>query len=119
MFFLDTYALVEIGKKNLAYESIAKSPFHLCDIILCEFFGIILREYNPELAEQWVAKLSPYASPTPFPILLEAVKFRRKNRNLNLSFFDAVGYMHAVKNNGIFVTGDKAFENMPHVKYIK
>jgi predicted nucleic acid-binding protein len=117
--YLDTYALVEIGKNNPNYSSISKQDFQVCDVILCEFYGVTLRDFGKEKADEWFTRLSPYSESTTLPILIEAVRFRQENKPLNLSFWDVVGYMHARSKNGVFVTGDKGFEKLPHVKYIK
>lgn len=120
MYYLDTYALYENGlKQSPAFDDIFNSSYMLCELILCEFYGIILRELGRDQAQKWLSKLLPLAEPTPFNVLLEAIEFRQTKKKLNLSYFDCVGYLHAISNNGIFVTGDKAFEHLPNVKYIK
>jgi len=44
---------------------------------------------------------------------------KKENKKKNLSFFDCAGYIFARENNYKFVTGDKEFENLPNVEYIK
>ena len=36
-----------------------------------------------------------------------------------ISFFDAVGYVYSRENNYKFVTGDKEFEKLPNVQFMK
>jgi predicted nucleic acid-binding protein len=119
MNYLDTYALVEIGADSPPYHSIKQSEFRLCDIILAEFYWVLIRDGKKDEAEEWLNRLRPYSEPTPLEVLIEAVQFRLSHRLLNLSFPDVVGYVHAISKNGIFVTGDKGFERLPHVKYVK
>jgi hypothetical protein len=117
--YLDTYALVEIGNDSPNYSVVKKQDYKLCDITLCEFYGIMLRDFGEKTADDWLMRLAPASEPTSLDVLIEAVKFRQAHKSLNLSFWDAVGYQHALSNHGIFVTGDKAFEKLPHVKYVK
>ncbi|QQR92698.1 MAG: PIN domain-containing protein [Candidatus Iainarchaeum archaeon] len=119
MQFLDTYALVEIAKGSKNYEKIVDYPFAICELTLAEFYSVILRDRSESEAEFWVKKYLPFVQSSDLATLLEAVKFKHKHKNQNLSFFDAFGYAHAIRNGGSFVTGDKAFEKMPQVNYIK
>lgn len=119
MNFLDTYALVEIGLDNPSYRAVLQNDFRVCDIILAEFYWVLIREGKKGEAEVWLNKLRPHSELTSLEGLIEAVQFRLAHRSANLSFPDAVGYTHARSKNGTFVTGDKSFEKLPHVKYIK
>lgn len=119
MNYLDTYALVEIREGNRRYQPILDEPFTVSEITLAEFFGIELRDNGVGKADQWINRLRPSSQPVNLEVLLKAVQFRRQNRTQNFSFFDAVGYQQAIHYNGTFVTGDSAFKDLPHVKFIK
>ena len=119
MFYLDTYALMEIDKGNPNYSSLRSAEFKICDITLCEFYGVVLREQGRWKADDWLNKLSPFSESSNLLVLTESVRYRSENKSLNLSFPDAVGYVHSKTNHGTFVTGDKSFEKLPHVKYVK
>jgi predicted nucleic acid-binding protein len=47
------------------------------------------------------------------------MKFRKKNKKRNLSYADCIGYIYALKNNLIFLTGDKEFEDLKNVEFVK
>ena len=115
----DTYALVEIAKDNPKFTKFNTEHFVITDLILAEFYGVLLREYNDKTAEYWFKKMSPYAQHVPKELLKEAVKFRFKNTAKNFSFFDAVGYIYSAKNSHKFLTGDKEFEGLPGVECVK
>jgi predicted nucleic acid-binding protein len=119
MDYLDTYALIEVGNNNPNYGFIYQSDYRVCDIILSELYWVLLREGKEDEAKRWLKKLHEFSETTYLSILIEAVKFRSENKSLNLSFPDAVGYIHSRSKGGAFVTGDKGFEKLPHVKYIK
>lgn len=116
---LDTSVLVEIAKANPKFAKLNKEAFVIPDAILAEFYGVVLREWDEQTAEYWFNKMSPFAQQTTKELLKEAVKFRHENKAKNLSFFDAVGYVYAVKSGHKFLTGDKDFEGLPNVEFVK
>jgi predicted nucleic acid-binding protein len=116
---LDTYALVEIKLGNPKFQDYLKSEFVIVDLILAEFYSVLLREENEETANYWIKKFGGYSVSVSKDILIEAVKFRYKNKKSRISFFDAVGYIFALKKGYKFVTGDKEFENLVNVEFKK
>ena len=116
---LDTYALIEIAKENVKFARYIKDDFNITDITLSEFYFVLLREENQSFAEYWFKKLKRYSMPVEKETLKEAMNFKYENRKNNISFFDAVGYIFALKNGYYFVTGDKEFENMKNVEFQK
>ena len=52
-------------------------------------------------------------------VLKEAIKFRKKNKSKNLSYTDCIGYIYALKNNLMFLTGDKEFKDLKNVEFVK
>ena len=116
---LDTYALVEIKLGNPKFKNYLGSNCIILDLILAEFYTVILREESEEVADFWFKKLENYSVPVSKEILIEAVKFRHKHRKQNISFFDAVGYIFSVKTGCHFVTGDKEFKGLPNVDFKK
>ena len=116
---LDTYALVEIAKGNLAFADYLSQDIVITTITLAEFYGVLLREEGERVAEKWFQKLNYYSQPVEVNILIEAVKFRYEHKKRNISFFDAVGYIFSFKKNFVFVTGDKEFEQLENVEFKK
>ena len=119
MLCFDTYALVEIAKDNPKFTHYNKREFVVTDLTLAEFYNIMMRDFNEQTADYWYRKMSPNSQSVAKELLVEAVKFRRKNKAKNFSFFDAVGYVYAKKNNYKFLTGDRAFEGLSNVEFVK
>ncbi|MBI2597594.1 MAG: PIN domain-containing protein [Candidatus Diapherotrites archaeon] len=119
LYCLDSYALVEIRVGNKNFSWVLSEEFFICELTLCEFFGVLYKETNFEEAQTWFKKLEPFAMRTPLNVLAQAVKFRFDNKKSNFSFFDAVGYLTAIHFDSTFVTGDKEFKLLPHVKFVK
>ena len=116
---MDTYALVEIANKNIKFAEYSDKEFVITDLTLAEFYSVLLREEGEEVASYWYKKLNPYSLPVGKDILIEAVKFKHIHKKQDISFFDAVGYMYALKKGYPFVTGDKEFEHFPNVEFKK
>jgi predicted nucleic acid-binding protein len=116
---LDTYALVEIYLGNEKFAEYLNIDFVINDFTLAEFYGVLLKEYGESEADLWLRKLERYSLPVARGILIESVKFRHEHKKQNISFFDAVGYIFAIKNGCYFVTGDKEFEDFPNVDFKK
>src|SRR3989344_1865170 len=104
--WLDTYALIEISIGNPKFLKYINSNFVVSEITLAEFYAVLLREQNRDLAEYWYEKLDIFTIPIDTKLLIKAIEFRHKHKKTGMSFFDAVGYIHSLRNNYQFVTGD-------------
>jgi predicted nucleic acid-binding protein len=116
---LDTYALIEIVSGNPKFAKYFDFDFIIADLTLVEFYSVLLRENGEEFANYWLRKLEHYSHSVNKEILIESVKFRQNNKKSGISFFDAAGYIFAITNKCKFVTGDKEFEGMKNVEFIK
>jgi predicted nucleic acid-binding protein len=116
---LDTYVLVEIKLGNIKFLDYLEKPFIILDLILAEFYAVILREEGKEEADFWFKKLEGYSVPVDKYIMIEAVEFRQKYKKRRISFFDAIGYVFSLRKGYSFVTGDKEFEKFKGVEFIK
>ena len=47
------------------------------------------------------------------------MKFRLKNKKMDLSYADCIGYIYACENNLKFLTGDEKFKDMDNVEFVK
>ncbi len=116
---LDTYALVEISKGNQNFISYLNKECVVLDLILAEFYSVILREHDEKTADYWLRKVESFAATIDRTLLIKAVKYTHIHKKQNLSFFDCVGYIFARENNMKFVTGDKEFKNKEGVEFVK
>ena len=114
---LDTYALIEIDKRNPRFAQYTKANFVVTGETLAEFFWVLMREANQEIADSWHKKLLPFSVSVSPTLLVKAMLFRREHRKQRISFFDAVGYVYSRANNIPFVTGDKEFKHFRGVEF--
>mgnify|MGYP001581411913 CR=1 FL=1 len=116
---LDAYALIEIARGNSSFAEYINSNFVITDLTLAEFYAALLLEDGEKKADYWFNKLERYSLPIPKEIIIHAIKFRQEHKKKRISFFDAIGYIFAIKNACYFVTGDKEFEGLPNVEFKK
>ncbi|MBS3075714.1 PIN domain-containing protein [Candidatus Pacearchaeota archaeon] len=118
-YFFDTYAIIEIIKGNENYN-------HLCDwniitslMNLAEVYYALLLIYNKETVDNLLKNFNFEFLEINPQIAKESAIFRHKNKNLKMSYIDCVGYILALNNGLLFLTGDKAFERFENVEFIK
>ena len=116
---LDTYALIEIAKRNPRFAYLMEEDFVIPDVTLAEFYAVLLRDFGDGVAEEWLEKLLPYSKDAAIEILIAAMDYRAEHRKQNLSFFDCAGYAYAITHRIPFVTGDKEFEKKYGVEFVK
>ncbi len=120
-FVFDTYALVELMKDSPAYLTYVDSDFIINSFIFAEFCYALIKHYpaNPEaLAEKSGLVKSKIVQPLP-EVIAEAMQFRYVSRKKGFSMADCISYIQAQKLGIPFLTGDRAFEGMPGVEFVK
>lgn len=116
---LDTYALVEIHNGNPLFSSLLNVDAVITDLTLAEFYGLIYRKHDKRTADYWYHKLQFFCKSVSLSILIKAIQFKVDNKKQRFSFFDCVGYIFSLENKMIFVTGDREFQEMDGVEFIK
>ncbi|MBD3164066.1 hypothetical protein GF323_02625 [Candidatus Woesearchaeota archaeon] len=119
MLCLDTYALWEISKGNPKFMHLMDKDIIVPDTTLAEFYCVLLLEYDKPTADYWYKQISPYTKSIDKLMMVKAMNYKYQNKKKRLSFLDCVGYLYAMENNYKFVTGDKGFEDMRNVLFIK
>ena len=119
-YFLDTYAIIEFLRGNELLEQYFNQEGLRTSIFnIAELYYKILSDFGEQKAdEKTLPFLSILEEPKPLTIK-KAMKFRLANKKKGLSYADCIGYQIA-KDNGIkFLTGDKEFEDLPNVEFVK
>ena len=119
MYFFDSYALIEIVKGSKLYDRF-KDVKPTCIILnLFELHQALLREFNKQTADYWITKFDYILLDISNEDIIGASDFRFKNKTKKLSMTDCLGYVVASKNSLKFLTGDKEFEGMNNVEFVK
>ena len=118
-YFFDTYAIIEIIKENKAYSRYSKELIITSILNFGELYYALLKDFNEIIANEWRRILEQTLLSIDTNVIVKAMIFKYENRNKNFSFIDCVGYVLAKENNLIFLTGDKEFEDLEGVEFVK
>ena len=119
-YFFDTYALIEVIKGSLNYQNFSDyASMVTTKLQLMELYYSILCDSGKENADFYYALFSPSSVPLRDETIQNAMVFRSQHRKKKLSYVDCLGYTLACERNILFLTGDKEFEHLPNVCFIK
>lgn len=119
IYFLDTYALIEIIKENKNYDKF-KETINITSLMnLYELHYFISKEFGLGKADFIIDKLKGIAVDIKIEDLKKASNFRIENIKKKFSYIDCLGYAIALNRKVKFLTGDKEFENLENVEFVK
>lgn len=119
-YFFDSYAVIEILKENPNYHRFLGYPITIALFNLAEIYWHCINDPKLESeAESLYSKFKRGVVEIDDETLKQAVKFRKEHKKKDLSYTDCIGYMYAKKHNMKFLTGDKGFEKIENVEYVK
>jgi len=118
-YFFDTYAAIEIIAGNPSYDIFSSRAPTITIFNLSEIYYIVLNRLGEKKADEIYEEYSKCVVDISDGILKEAMKFRQENKKKNLSYTDCIGYIYSLRNNMRFLTGDKEFEGMKNVEFVK
>ncbi len=118
-FFWDSYAVIETIKGNSNYNPYIDDEVIITIFNLTEIYFSALKDLGETAAEKIYQQYSPSVSEVSETIIKKAMKFKLKNKDKNFSYTDCIGYIYSIENDMIFLTGDKEFENLENVEFVK
>ena len=119
-YFYDTYAIFEYLKGNKKYQKYFKEPLGITTKLnLMELYYGLLddEEYADEIYASFLSIVIDLSDAQ----IKKGLKMRKelKDKRLNISYVDAIGYSISKERKIKFLTGDKEFKNLPNVEYVK
>jgi predicted nucleic acid-binding protein len=117
-FVFDNYALMEIIGGNDNYEPYLDSEIVINNFIFAELCYVLNRDKYPKIKEN-INKYAKHISSVNPDWIQEAMQFRLKWKDRGVSITDCISYIMAKKLGIKFLTGDKEFENMENVEFVK
>lgn len=117
--FFDTYALIEIIKGNDNYKKYRNSGIVLTKLNLFELYYATINGHGEDRARVELSKNSVFAVDFDNEIIENAAKMKLFFKKQRISMVDCVGYITAKKLGIKFLTGDKQFEFLPDVEFVK
>ena len=116
-FFLDTYAMFEFIYGNKNYDKLKKNRFVTSIFNLAELNYNLRKEFSQRESDRLTNEYSELLVMVETGDVINAGDLKSKNRNLSIP--DCIGYVIAKRIGAKFLTGDKAFEKMKNVEFVK
>jgi len=117
-FLYDTYALMELFNKNLNYEKYVNEEVIINEFIFAEISYQLIKG-NEENLNEYLSEIEPAIVNPSSEIIIKAMKFRYKNKKKKMSATDCISYIMAKELGIKFLTGDKEFESLDNVEFVK
>ncbi len=118
-YFWDSYAIIELLKKNPAYLKYENYPIIITINNLAEIYYSLLKNLGKSVADDIWNLYRTAVVKIHDEIIKEAMEFRSIHYpKKNISYTDAIGYIYAKNNNLTFLTGDMEFKNLPNVEFV-
>jgi len=117
--FLDSYALIELIEGNPEYKKFAEQPIYTSSVNLVELAYHFAQKYPAGKLTKMVFLLNPQMIEIKPEQITKIALFRKENASKKFSYIDCIGYILARENRMVFITGDKAFKNMPNVGFVQ
>ena len=119
-YYLDTYALVELGKANPNYHRYLRGMKVITSKLnLMELAYYLRRESRDSEVGAMFSRLSRYHIDASDAAFLNAAALKFKYRKRKLSYIDCLGYSIAKENGAKFLTGDEQFSDIDNVEFVK
>jgi len=118
-YFFDSYAIIEILKNNPNYTLYTNVAVTFTIINLAEIYYSTLNDYGEEKANRIYEEYKNAVVEIDEETLKEAMKFRKEYKKEKFSYADCIGYICAKRNNMKFLTGDRGFEKIENVEFVK
>ena len=118
-YFFDSYAIIEILKHNPNYLKYIESNVIITIFNLIEICWSVYKDFGEEKMHEEYNKFKDCVYDLDDSIIINALEFRMKYKNRDLSYANCIGYSYAKENNLIFLTGDKEFKDLPNVEFVK
>lgn len=119
MIFFDSYALLELiwgseNYKRFKEEVIVSNTLNLSEVIYA------LLKYSTEgEVRKLMNRVQINFLDITEEIAFKSALFRKKNKSKKLSYADCLGYITAMETGMSFLTGDKEFEGLKNVEFVK
>lgn len=118
-FFADTYALMEIVQGNSEYKRFVNDELFTNKVNLYEFLYNLRKKLHGEVAKEFFYQFRDMVLLIEDEDIFDATEIKLEHSKKGLSYADTLGYAMALRRNILFLTGDKEFQNLPGVEFVK
>ncbi len=118
-YFFDSYAVIELIKANPKYIRFSDNVVTITIFNLVEIYWSVLNDYGVVKADEIFSIFDACVVDIDPETIKQAMKFRKQNKKMGLSYADCIGYVYSLNHNLVFLTGDKEFEKLSNVEFVK
>jgi len=119
-FFFDSYALIEIFEKKPNYEEYSKANAITTYFQVYEVYHNLMKSnYDKDKINDYFIFLQTLCIELDFDWIPKCAEFKREYKKRDLSYTDCLGYIIAKDLKIKFLTGDKEFQDLPNVEFVK
>ena len=118
-YFFDTYAIIEVIKGNPNYSRFSDKTIVTSINNVVEVYYHFLKELGEDMANKIINSIEFVLVDISISTAVKSCIFRYKYKKRKMSYIDCIGYMVAVSNNLLFLTGDKEFVDIDNVEFVK
>ncbi len=119
-YFFDSYAFFEIIEGNHNYNIYSQDVGILTSKLnLMEVHYGLLNKYGKEIADKYYDRLLPFSIEIDEDIIKSANMLKLLFKKRDISYVDCIGYTLAQARHVKFLTGDKQFEDLENVEFVK
>ncbi len=116
-YFFDTYALVELFEENQSFSPYRDARMFLIDLNLFEMHHYLLKRGLRRDAALILDQLFPFIMPLTKEDIALAAELKLALKQLSPA--DCLGYVVAQRLGVKFLTGDRAFQGMKDVEWVR
>ncbi|MBM3308629.1 MAG: type II toxin-antitoxin system VapC family toxin [Candidatus Altiarchaeales archaeon] len=118
VYFFDSYAIIEVLRGSKSYRRYLKADIITSQLNLFEVYYAILKQ-SKKHAEEFIKLYEGYTVPYTTQTIKTAAQLKLALKNRKLSMADCIGYVLALEYRTKFLTGDKEFQDLENVEYVK
>lgn len=119
VYFFDSYTVIELIEGNARFALYKDETATLTIFNLAEIYWVVLNKLGAKQADEVFQEYRSAVVDIDDDTLKEAIRFRKTHKKRDLSYADCVGYVYAKRHGMKFLTGDKEFEDLGHVEFVK
>jgi len=119
VYFFDSYACIEIILGNENYKKYIQAQMVFTKLNVYEVFLALLKKLGEKEANAFIEKTERNVVDFDKEVIKAAAKMRLHYNKNDVSMADCIGHIVAKKMNVKFLTGDREFEHMDNVEWVK
>ncbi len=119
LYFFDSYALIELLKANANYFRYTRSEIIMTKLNLFEVYHAFAKHHGQARADRFLEDYKGKTVEFDENVVRAAALMRLRFADRHMSMTDVIGYVVAALKEVKFLTGDRQFQDLPNVEFVK